>query len=185
MVSSVSSIPSFSPSTYLSQLKSGSKLTAVANVAPAKPKPAATPPPASPPSSTGSNNLLGLSSDVLSLLQGTSASSDNMVSSLLGVTPSSTDLTSNLFGAGSSNDLVSNLLGGSSGVLSGLLARDSSLLPTAQALQSAGAVKANRAAGTSPVQSLISSYNTRLNANNATLLQNAQNVVNAGKSLLA
>jgi hypothetical protein len=42
-----------------------------------------------------------------------------------------------------------------------------------------------KSSGTSGVQSLINSYNSAGNANNATLIKNSQSVLNQGTSLLA
>jgi hypothetical protein len=165
MVNSVTTAPKFTPTDYLSQLANNKPFTAVANtgtttpVTPVKPATTATPTP-----SLSQNNLLGLSTNVLSLLQGTSASSASggLVSELVG-------------SASTSGNPVS-------GVLSSLLTLSSSTQPAQVAIAASAGTKSS---GTSGVQSLINSYNSVNNANNATLIKNSQSVLNQGTSLLA
>ncbi len=172
----VGSIGSFNPSTYLSQLQNNQPLTAVADTAPVSSDtqtatPASPTSPATPvipsTSSASLNNLIGLSPNVLSLLQGVSDST------------SSGSITSALVGSASTS---SNPL---AGLFSALLSEKTSTQPTQAAVEATQASHAQKSQSTSQVQSLINSYNTRINSNNTTLLKDAQNVINQGNNLVA
>lgn len=162
----VSSVSSFNPTTYLSQLKSTKPVTAVANTFVSKPAtPAPNPNSTSKPASlTSQSNLLGLSSDVLSALQGSTSSSAR--GSLLSELVNSSS---------SSNNPVS-------GVLGSFLQQSTGTSPIQTAI---AASRAKQPTANNSVQNLINSYNARGNANNATLISNAQKVLDQGTSLLA
>ena len=159
------SVTTFTPTNYLTQLKGAKPLTAVANtetqpnpVQPAKPAENTSTPPVT---ASTPGNLLGLSSAVLSVLQETSSNSTN-------------------------GGLVSALTGGTSsgplgGLFNALLTDESAVRPTQTAIEATQQTSGN----TSPVQNLINSAHSTANANNAALIKQAQNVINQGKGLLA
>ena len=114
------------------------------------------------------NNLLGLSSDVLSLLQGTDPSSKN--SSLL----------SDLYGSSSSTSTSSIL----SGLFDAALQAKASTLPVQIAVQTTQAQQTQNAANSNPLDKILSSYNSASNAYNKTLIQNAQATLKANSAPL-
>jgi len=164
----VDSISSFNPATYLSQIEGAKPITVAAAPAAITPITPAAPPAsssASSPSSPPATNLLGLSSDVLSVLQGTNSSSSNG------------GLLSNLFG--SSSISTPDPL---SGLFNSLLTQDSSTLPTQQAIASTQQLQTQNSATNDQVQNVLNSYNSGLNAYNQTLLQNAKLVLAANST---
>src|SRR4051812_6354141 len=158
----VSSVTGFDPLNYLNQVKgtskpaattSGSGATGSANSSSSNSQP--------------SSNVLGVSSNLLSLLQSVSPSSFG--SGLLGnlIDSSST----------SSHDPLS-------GVYGTLLYTESAAQPLADAIQ--GAQQAKNAAVTkrNPVQSILTSYHSAANAYNKTLQQHAKDVLKANNGQL-
>jgi hypothetical protein len=111
--------------------------------------------------SSSSNNILGLSSTILSLLQGTSSSQNNTLSSLLG---------------GSSTVTSSDPL---SGLYNSLSYNVSTATPLTNAVNDTQQQQANAQTQNNPVSSLLTNYNSGINSYNKTLLQNAQAVAAA------
>lgn len=156
MVTAVSS-PPFNALEYLTQLRS------VSQPAPVTPPPvtdetdgpgASTPPNTFPPTPSLAS-VLGIPSDVLSLLQNVDSSSSNggLVSTLTG-------------GVGNSNPL--------SGVYNSLLQGSSSVAPLQHAINAAQQQQNQTQAQTSSVQAIVNSHNNASNAYNKVLQQNAQ-----------
>ena len=170
MVGAVSAVSGFNAIAYLN------KIQGVTPVEPAQPAPKETPSTNDSTSSnttkttskTSLNSLLGLSSDVLSLLQGTDSSS------------SASSLISNLFG--SSSVAATDPL---EGLYNVLRAQVSSNNPVEAAVSGTQQQQAQQSTKTNdPVQSLLTSYNNTANAYNKTLLQNAQSVLKANSQSL-
>ena len=169
MVSAISALSSFDVAGYLSQIKGVKPVAATPPVSAAPSTPSKAPSTTTKPATTTGttpSNLLGLSSDVLSLLQETSPSS------------SASSQLSNLFGSSSASS--SDPL---SGLYSALLAKNASTLPTQTAVQ-ATQTQATQTSATSkdPLQALLTSYNNAANSYNRTLLQNAQSVLTANSA---
>jgi len=162
MVDAISAV-GFNALTYLSQVKGIKPVTPV-NTAPAQTDasetaPATTATAATPATPSSLTDLLGLSSDVLSLLQGSSPSS-------------------------SSGDLLSSLVSGSGGNISSSdplysLLSNSTTDSYQNAIDALQQQQADTQAQSNPVQNVLASYTSASNAYNQTLQQTAQSILAA------
>ncbi len=179
----VSAVTGSVPYSYLDQLNGGTTPTDVTTPATTTTTPAASSTMTDSSSSTNSStdnsttnsNLLGLPPEVLSLLQSVN-SNDSAVASLLGAGTASSSASplSQLTGASptpSADDIrvtqQSNLL--NTQTVAGLYKA---------ALSGAAAKKTTTTDNTDPLQNIISDYNSALNQQTATALQNITNSVN-------
>lgn len=162
----ISAITGLSPLSYLNQVKG------ISAAAPASSQPAQDTDEAPSSGSTTSNippaptqaSILGLSSDLLSLLQGLSSTSSNGT------------LVSTLTGGGTSDFM--------SGLLNSFLAQGSSTTPLTAALVAAQQEQLESRTSNNSIQSVLSSYHTGINAYNQTLLKNAADAVKANNGQL-